>query len=89
VIRIERRVAHETAELAVDRWFVADVGNAGDLAAQSQFCVFRNEAQTGTPLLQRRRDRVLIVSDAGNDAKTGDGNPTQLAVVMGVQGFRP
>jgi hypothetical protein len=86
---VQRRVAHEAADFPVDRRLVADVGNPGNATAQTEFGVLRAVADSGTSLAERRRYGVQIVSDAGNDAESGDGNSAQRRVQRSIQDIRP
>ena len=64
VVGINRSIAHETPELAVDFCFTGDVRNAGHLTVQPERSVFLDESYAGRSVAKGRGDAARIVADA-------------------------
>jgi hypothetical protein len=77
MIRIERRVAHETANLSINWWFVADFWHASDTTPQAYHCIVWNVTHSGPPLSQSELDRSQIIADAGNNPETSYNDAAQ------------
>ncbi len=79
VVGIPGGVAHEAAQLAVDRRRGGEIGDARHLAPEAQLGVFRHVPHAGAPAMQRPGDGGQVVAQAGDDAHAGHGDAAQGA----------
>jgi hypothetical protein len=71
-----RTVAHEAAQLAVDPVLDIDIDCSGNMAAESEFLVFRDELDARASLAQGAHGFFLAVAKAGNNTDTGYNDTT-------------